>query len=119
MMAGMMRDNVREDRNRIEGANYSTSDIGDYLVNYFPALGLTSLTLFQDSGAAQGVFDLMTAVSEAVTNQDAAALKRYLQGYAKQYVPGPIKVITKNTDPHTYEGYDFYSQFLASAGLPT
>jgi len=119
MMAGMMRDMVREDRNRIEGANYSTPDMADYMVNYFPALGLTALTLFQDSGAAQGVFDLMTAVNEAQTTGDTGALKRYLQGYAKQYIPGPVKVIAKNTDPHTYEGYDFYSQFLASAGLPT
>ncbi len=119
MLAGMLRDMELDHQLQMQDGNYNADNsVYDDLLNYVPALVYTSLTLFQDSAAAQGVFDLATAVDEAMTEGDAGALVRYGQKYAMQYTPGPLKMVAKNTNLEQYEGYDFYSNFLASAGLP-
>jgi len=119
MLAGMLRDMEIESQLQMKDGNYSADNsVFDDLLNYAPALVYTSLTLFQDSAAAQGVFDLATAVDEAMTEGDPGALVRYAQSYAKQYTPGALKMAAKSTNLEQYEGFDFYSSFLASAGLP-
>ncbi len=119
MLAGMLRDMEIENQLQMEGGNYSSDNaVFDNLVNLGPALVYTNLTLFQDSAAMQGVFDLMDAVNEAMTEEDPGALVRYGQKYAMQYTPGPLKMAAKNINLDQYEGYDFVSNFLASAGLP-
>jgi hypothetical protein len=119
MLAGMLRDMDLETKLHMENGVYTQDNsVFDALVNYAPALVMTNLTLFQDSGAARGIFDLITAFDEATSEGNPSALLRYMQQYASQFTPGPVKMLAKNTNLDQYEGYDFYSSFMASAGLP-
>jgi len=119
MLAGMLRDMEIENDLQMKGGNYAADNaVFDNLVNLAPALVYTTMTLFQDSSAMQGVFDLTAAVDEAMTEGDAGALLRYSQKYLQQFTPGPLKMVAKNINLDQYEGYDFYSAYLASAGFP-
>lgn len=120
MLVGMMRDMEIETDLQMKGGNFSADNsVFEDLANYGPALAYTSLTLFQDSAAMQGVFDLFTATDEAIFEKNPDALIRYAKRYTQQFTPGPVKMIAKNVNTDQYEGYDFYSAYLAAAGFPT
>lgn len=119
MLAGMLRDMEIENELQMKGGNFSgDSDVSDALVNYAPALLYTTMTLFQDSAAMQGIFDLSTAFDEAISEGSPAALVTYGQKYLQQFTPGTLKMAAKNTNLDQYEGYDFYTAYAAAAGFP-
>jgi hypothetical protein len=119
MLAGMMRDLEIENQLNMQGGNYAPeSGATEALARYGQALAFTSMTLFQDSAAAQGVFDIATAFDEALSEGNAGPLLRYAQKYASQFTPGPLKMAAKNTNFDQYEGYDFFSAYAAASGFP-
>ncbi|WP_349434252.1 hypothetical protein [Pararhizobium sp. A13] len=119
MLAGMLRDMEIENELQMKDGNFSgDSDVSDALVNYAPALVYTTMTLFQDSAAMQGVFDLSTAFDEAISEGSPDALVTYGQKYLQQFTPGTLKMMAKNTNLDQYEGYDFYTAYAAAAGFP-
>ena len=119
MLVGMLRDMEIEAQTHLEGGNYSADNsTAQALVDYVPALALTNLTLFQDSAAMQGVFNLFDAVQQAVEDKNLDALGLYVEKYAQQFTPGVVKMAAKNVNETQYEGFDFFSRYAAAAGLP-
>ncbi|KQR67864.1 hypothetical protein [Rhizobium sp. Leaf341] len=119
MLAGMMRDMEIENELQMKDGNFA-SDNGpaDALVNFAPALAYTTLTLFQDSAAMQGVFDLSSAFDEAISEGKPDALVKYGQKYLQQFTPGTVKMAAKSTNLDQYEGFDFFTNYAAAAGFP-
>lgn len=123
MLVGMMRDMEIEDQMHIEGGNYAADSTANDLVNYLPAIAMTTATLFQDSSATQGVFDLFDAMQQAWEEQNMKALQTYLEKYTQQFTPGLIKMAAKNSNTTSYEGgvgapEDFFTRYMAAAGFP-
>ncbi len=119
MLVGILRDMKKEAALQIKGGNYiADGGASQDLTDCAPALVLTTMTLFQDSSAMQGVFGLYDAVNRVFSEGNTDGLQQYAEKYAQQFTPGLVKMVAKNANENPYEGYDFFSRFAASAGLP-
>lgn len=118
MVLGNLRDLEKEASLQMRGGNYvADGGAASDFAKYAPALLITTLTMFQDAPAAQGVFGLFDALKKA-SEGDPSGIERYLETYPQQLTPGAAKVVAKNINTTQYEGYDFFTRFGAAMGLP-
>ena len=120
MLVGIMRDYQLEDQNRLQGGDYDPTEGNlEAAMRYGQALGTLTFSIMQDAGAARGLFDFFTAISQAMTDGDTSGMKRYFQSYAQQFTPGPVRMVAKAQGDFQYEGYDFWSRWYANSGFNT